>query len=50
MNRKSWKQVLSIIDKAVSEGSDKLDLSGVEVTTIDDKGGFRGEAFPFDLS
>jgi internalin A len=49
MNRKSWEQVLSIIDQAAREGSDRLDLSNIEITTIEDGGAFRGEAFPFDL-
>ncbi|MBI1793905.1 MAG: leucine-rich repeat domain-containing protein [Chloroflexi bacterium] len=49
MNRKSWKQILSIIDNAARDSSDKLDLSGLEITTIEYGGAFRGEAFPLDL-
>jgi internalin A len=49
MNRKSWDQILSIIDKAIREGNRELDLSGIEVTTISVNGAFIGEAFPLDL-
>jgi len=49
MNRKSWDQVLYTIDQAARKSIDRLDLSGITITAIGEKGDFKGQTFPIDL-
>lgn len=49
MKRKSWDQVLSIVNQAANKGDEKLDFSGIVVTSIGKRGRFRDSVFPLDL-